>query len=129
MDAFTTASTSDNQISTLWSGIENDIDLLVSGGPSLVAMWKQATGSSEPKPGLVSLLDLDEGGIGGQGEKDKILNEIKNRVREIEEKLGALNKIKRERGVLLKDLKERVSAESIHCEGQVYSTWSPGTKR
>lgn len=113
MDAFTAASASDNQINTLWSGIENDIDLLLRGGPSLAAMWRQATSSNDPKPGLDSLLDLDDGGIGGQGEKEKILREIKKRVREIEEKLGVLNKIKRERGVLLKDLKERVSAESI----------------
>ncbi|KAF8336855.1 BRO1-like domain-containing protein [Cantharellus anzutake] len=112
-ETFTAAAASDSQITSLLSEFEDDIDLLQKGVPSLLAVWKQATGSNEPQPGLDSLLDLDEGGMGGQGEKEKVLNEIKSSVREIGEKLGTLNKIKRERGVVLKDLKERVQNDDV----------------
>jgi hypothetical protein len=54
--------------------------------------------------GKGSLLDMDD----EVSSSDGVLAELSTQVTQIDEGLGRLNKIKRERGEVLKDLKEKV---------------------
>jgi chaperonin cofactor prefoldin len=47
-------------------------------------------------------------------EEDEMRDDIKKKVEEIEERIGRINKIKRERGEVLKDLKEKVRCSFPH---------------
>lgn len=87
----------------LWSEVRTDVAVLASGGEGLERVFKE---SEEQGQQGQSLLDLDDadGGSGDGG----LLVELGRQVADIDELLGRLNKIKRERGEVLKDLKEKV---------------------
>lgn len=97
--ALDAAATSDQQVMTLWDSVKGDIGLLLSHEIEEVF---RASGESAGE----HLLDLDTGEANGSQERAK----IGQYVDEIEERLGRLNKIGRERGEVLKDLKDKVQA-------------------
>lgn len=101
--ALEAAATSDQQVMSLWNAVRGDIQLLLS--PDVKQLFKERAGSSGEH-----LLDLDVGNeIDDAHERAK----IGGFVTEIEERLGKLNKISRERNEVLKDLKEKVGSSSI----------------
>jgi len=92
----------------LWASVKPELSLLLAG-PNVLAKFfaDQESGAGQ---GQENLLDLtDEMNTSDTG----ILEDISNKVTEIDEKLGRLNKIKRERHEVLKDLKEKVT-RTIH---------------
>ena len=102
-EAFRAASASDEQVAALWASVQPELSLILSGPENLERFFAdQERGNQGAAP---SLLDLGE----EEGGASKV-DEIAAKVAEIDEQLGRLNKIKRERGEVLKDLKEKVSS-------------------
>lgn len=87
-------------MSSLWQEIAPDIDLLSRG--DLKEMARQvADGNSSPQ----NLLDFDD----SQAELDVAdKKELGEAMRDVQERLDRLSKIRRERDDVLKDLKEKV---------------------
>lgn len=101
------AASTDDQVVKLWNGARPDIALLLSGPDNLERFFAEQE-RSQGLPGSgqgASLLDLGEDEVSGS---DSVLAELGAQVSEIDEALGRLNKIKRERGEVLRDLKEKV---------------------
>lgn len=99
------AAATDEQVVKLWNSARPDIGLLLSGSDNLERFFAdQERAQGVPGSGQGSLLDLDD----EVSSSDGILAELGAQVAEIDEALGRLNKIKRERGEVLKDLKEKV---------------------
>ncbi|KAG8795868.1 bck1-like resistance to osmotic shock [Ceratobasidium sp. 428] len=99
-EAFTAAAASDGQVLSLWQNTKPTLDILRHNPASLFQRVSDTSAGS--------LLDLDEGEVGGQDAED-----IKAQVEEIDELLGRLNKIKRERGEVLKDLKDKIQNDDV----------------
>ncbi|KAG9092612.1 bck1-like resistance to osmotic shock [Ceratobasidium sp. 370] len=99
-EAFVAAAASDGQVLSLWQGTKPTLDILRNNPASL---FQRVSDSSAG-----SLLDLDEGEVGREDAED-----IKAQVEEIDELLGRLNKIKRERGEVLKDLKDKIQNDDV----------------
>lgn len=97
-DALEAANASDEQVRALWESVRPDIGLLVSGEAEAVFRNSANTGHNRRE----SLLDLDM--EKDDGERAKIAGYVD----EIEERIGRLNKIERERSETLKELKEKV---------------------
>ena len=92
------AKASDEQVQTLWDSAKGDVRLLISDDVENV--FKESARGHDHRE---SLLDLDT-------EKDDTeKTKIAHLVEEIDERLGRLNKIERERDQTLKDLKEKVT--------------------
>lgn len=90
----------------LWNGARPDIALLLSGPDNLERYFaEQERSQGVPNAPRGSLLDLGDDEISSD---DRDLAEITAQVNAIDEALGRLNKIRRERGEVLKDLKEKV---------------------
>lgn len=96
------AAPSDQQVYSLWSSIRSDIALLVSRS-QLEGMFASAVSGS-----AADLLDVGEADT-DDAEREK----MRKLVREIEERLGKINKIARERNEVLKDLKEKVQNDDV----------------
>lgn len=96
--ALEAAASSDGQVISLWESVKGDITLLLS--PQLEETFKAQVAAGGP-----SLLDVDTG-VEEEDREERV--KIGNMVNEIEERLGKLNKISRERKEVLKDLKEKV---------------------
>ena len=96
--ALEAAAVSDRQVTTLWNSVRPDIELLLR--PQVEELFSERGGS---KPD--NLLDLD---IGSEADDASERAKIKGYVDEIEERLNRLNMISKERGEVLKDLKEKV---------------------
>ncbi|KAB5591931.1 Vacuolar protein-sorting protein BR [Ceratobasidium theobromae] len=100
-EAFMAAASSDGQVLALWQSTKPGINILRNNPASLFRRVDDTSAGS--------LLDLDEGAnVGGEEAQ-----EIKRQVEEIDEVLGTLNKIKRERGEVLKDLKEKIQNDDV----------------
>ncbi len=84
----------------MWQSIKGDIGLLLS--PQLEDVFRAST--EHGGNGTENLLDLDL----NEGSDAQERMKISNFVTEIEERMGRLNKIARERNEVLKDLKEKV---------------------
>ncbi|QRW13317.1 vacuolar protein sorting-associated protein BRO1 [Ceratobasidium sp. AG-Ba] len=100
-EAFAAAAASDGQVYSLWQNTKPTLDILRNNPASLFQRVSDTSGGS--------LLDLDENGDVGEGEAD----DIKAQVEEIDELLGRLNKIKRERNEVLKDLKDKIQNDDV----------------
>ena len=98
--ALEAAGASDRQVVALSEQIKGEISLLLSPQLENVFSAQETNGS---------LLDVDTGSD-DQERADRV--KIGLAVDDIEEKIGKLNKISRERGEVLKDLKEKVTAAS-----------------
>ncbi|SGY19128.1 BQ5605_C014g07568 [Microbotryum silenes-dioicae] len=101
------ASHSDAQALGLWDGVKNDVALLCDpSGQALERAFIEAVGSASASSSQANLLDDP---TGDEDEEE----EIKKRVTSISDNLSKLNKVKKERHDVLKDLKERVQADDI----------------
>lgn len=106
-DSLTAAAATDDQVVKLWNSARSDVALLVSGPENLERFFaEQERAQGLAGNGKGSLLDLDD----EVSSSDSVLAELSTHVTQIDEGLGKLNKIKRERGEVLKDLKEKVRA-------------------
>jgi tyrosine-protein phosphatase non-receptor type 23 len=112
-DALDKASTSDDQLLNLWESIREDVSVLSADddGEKLASIMAAAIIAAEPK-GEANLLDADFG-----NDEEGYLNQ---QVVAVEDALGRLNKIKKERSDTLKDLKERVSLASWSLQSHLY---------
>ncbi|CAG8647202.1 2732_t:CDS:2, partial [Acaulospora colombiana] len=96
------AAPSDQQVFTLWSGIKEDVAILTDT-KRLEATYANAVHGTGG-----SLLDVSDADT-DDAEREK----MGKLVGEIEERLGRLNKIARERNEILKDLKERIQNDDV----------------
>lgn len=103
ISALEAAAVSDQQVATLWGGVQGDIQLLLS--PQLEQLFLERGGS---KPD--NLLDLD---MNSGDDEAKERTKIKGYVDEIEERLKRLTLISKERSEVLKDLKDKVGCCAI----------------
>lgn len=104
------AERSDAQARGLWEGVERDVRALVAveGGEELERRFAEAVAGAQGGGGAAaSLLDVDE----GVSEAEE--SETARRVEEVKESLSRLGKIKKERGEVLRDLKEKVRFPSL----------------
>ena len=92
------ARASDEQVQTLWDSAKDDVRLLISD--DVENIFKESARGHDRRE---SLLDLDTDK--DDAEKAKIARFVED----IDERLGRLNKIERERDQTLKDLKEKVT--------------------
>jgi hypothetical protein len=98
LGALEAAAVSDQQVTTLWSAVRSDIELLLS--PQIEQLFRE-TGGSKPE----NLLDLD---LNSEADDASERAKMKGYVIEIEERLNRLQLISRERGEVLRDLKDKV---------------------
>ncbi|KAH9474563.1 Vacuolar protein-sorting protein BRO1 [Psilocybe cubensis] len=101
--ALEAAAASDQQVTALWDSVRSDIQLLLS--PQVEQLFSERGGS---KPD--NLLDLD---VDNDADESKERTKIKGYVDEIEERLKRLNLISKERGEVLKDLKEKIQTDDV----------------
>lgn len=101
--ALEAASASDQQVVTLWDSVRGEIGLLLS--PQAEDVFRASTEAGGA--GTENLLDLD---VASETQGDAERAQIAQLVQEIEERLSRLTKIARERGEVLKDLKEKVGS-------------------
>lgn len=106
--ALEAASASDQQVVQLWDSVKGEIGLLLS--PEVEEVFRAST--EKGGAGSENLLDLD---VTSETKDEEERTQIAQLVDEIEERLGRLNKIARERNEVLKDLKEKV--------GDILSFW------
>ncbi|KAL1745989.1 BRO1-like domain-containing protein [Schizophyllum fasciatum] len=104
LGALEAAGASDGQVLAIWKAVQNDIRLLMS--PQLEDVFRAST----EREGGDSLLDLD---VSGDADEAQERNRIRDMVAGIDERLGKLNKISRERNEVLKDLKEKVQTDDV----------------
>jgi BRO1-like domain/ALIX V-shaped domain binding to HIV len=102
------AGASDDQVQVLWDSAKGDVRLLISDDVENV--FKESAGGHDRRE---SLLDLDT-------EDDAEKTKIARLVEDIDERLGRLNKIERERDQTLKDLKEKVTRRLHTLERSPY---------
>jgi hypothetical protein len=102
LGALEAASASDQQVVALWNSVRDEIGLLLS--PEVETVFRAST--EKGGAGSESLLDLD---VGSETRDDEERVHVARLVHEIEDRLGRLNKISRERNEVLKDLKEKVN--------------------
>ncbi|KAJ6466980.1 BRO1-like domain-containing protein [Mycena sanguinolenta] len=95
------AARSDAQVQALWDGVRPDVEVLVSG---------RVEGFFANQEDAGSLLDLGEESDRAQREEKA---KIAGLVHEIEERLGTLKKIEKERHEVLKDLKEKIQNDDV----------------
>ncbi|KIO21845.1 hypothetical protein M407DRAFT_123197, partial [Tulasnella calospora MUT 4182] len=108
-DTFAAASASDAQVVQLWHSAQPGLAVLLSGNDGLERFL--ASASSDAQAGQQpSLLDIVDDPTGGDAALQK---DIARKVDEIEERIGRINKIKRERAQVLKDLKEKIQSDDV----------------
>jgi hypothetical protein len=98
LQAHDAAGESDGQVQTLWSSVKDDVRLLISDDVENV--FKDSARGHDRRE---SLLDLDT------DKDDAEKAKLARLVEDLDERLGRLNKIERERDQTLKDLKEKVN--------------------
>lgn len=101
--ALEAAAKSDQQVVSLWESVRGDIKVLLS--PEVEQLFIEHAGSSGEH-----LLDLD---VGSEVDDAQERAKIGGFVEEIEEHLGRLNKIAKERNETLKDLKEKIQTDDV----------------
>ncbi|GAA6017126.1 hypothetical protein JCM10207_002543 [Rhodosporidiobolus poonsookiae] len=101
------AAASDAQAQALWDGARRDVALLADPqGAALERVFVEAVAQAQQGgAGEASLLDVEE----GDGDEE----ETKRKVAEVSDALARLNKIKKERGEVMRDLKEKVQSDDI----------------
>jgi hypothetical protein len=102
LQALNAAAASDDQVQVLWNSAKGDVQLLISGDVEKV--FRDCARGHDRRE---SLLDLDADKDDAEKEK------ISRLVEDIDERLGRLNKIERERDQTLKDLKEKIQTDDV----------------
>ncbi|KIY66340.1 BRO1-domain-containing protein [Cylindrobasidium torrendii FP15055 ss-10] len=100
-ESFEAAGNSDAQVVAIWNRVQHDIMILTGPEEALEAMF--ATGQEQG-----SLLDLDNA-----EDEERERERVSALVREVEARMGKLNKIERERGEVLRDLKDKVQNDDV----------------
>jgi tyrosine-protein phosphatase non-receptor type 23 len=103
LEAYNAASSSDNQLVSLWESALPEARLVLSGIDDVERLFVEQERRGGSTSSQSTLLDL-----GAEEANEKVLVDIRNRVKELDEKLERLNKIVRERGEVIRDLKEKV---------------------
>ncbi|GAA5864942.1 hypothetical protein JCM8547_004243 [Rhodosporidiobolus lusitaniae] len=110
------AERSDQQARGMWEEVRGEVRLLAGeeGGSEglerrMAEVVAAAQSGGKGAGGVGSLLDVDEDEVGGEGEEE----ETRRKVEEVSEALARLNRIKKERGEVMRDLKEKVQADDI----------------
>ncbi|BGP18073.1 hypothetical protein JCM10213_008390 [Rhodosporidiobolus nylandii] len=99
------AASSDAQAQGLWEGVKRDVQLLADpSGAALEQVFVEAIAQAQ-RGNEASLLDTDD----GEDEEQ----ETKRKVEVVSDALARLSKIKKERGEVMRDLKEKVQADDI----------------
>ncbi|KAG8909728.1 bck1-like resistance to osmotic shock [Tulasnella sp. 408] len=106
-DTFTAASASDAQVVQLWQSVQPGLAVLLSGNDGLERFLAFADSQAGQQPGLLHIADDPTGG------DTALQKDIARKVDEIEERIGRINKIKRERAQVLKDLKEKIQSDDV----------------
>ncbi|EKM57292.1 uncharacterized protein PHACADRAFT_142565 [Phanerochaete carnosa HHB-10118-sp] len=104
--ALEAAAASDQQVVVLWGSVKDEIGLLLSSQVEDVFRASTARAGA----GSENLLDLD---VASETRDDEERAQVTHLVHEIENRLGRLNKISRERNEVLKDLKEKVQTDDV----------------
>ncbi|PWZ02513.1 BRO1-domain-containing protein [Testicularia cyperi] len=113
-EALQQASQNDAQINELWSSIRDDIQLLVSGREALEAAFAAAlTGQTGLYGGNAAQTSLIDVSAEEESASAADVAAVKAKVSQIDELLIKLNKIKKERGEVLSDLKEKIQTDDI----------------
>ena len=110
-EALQQATANDQRIQELWESIRADIGLLVSGRDALEGAFAAAiSGSNSKAAAQDSLIDTTE-----EDEQASATDasEVQAKLSQIDERLVKLQKIKRERGDVLSDLKEKIQTDDI----------------
>ncbi|KAJ4496116.1 BRO1-like domain-containing protein [Lentinula edodes] len=106
---------SDKQVEMLWDGVRADVGLLLGWGGEgeLGELFRRAMDTVNDQGTHVaqSLLDLDEGVNDDEEANERAV--IAELVSEIDERFGRLSTISRERGEVLKDLKEKIQTDDV----------------
>ncbi|KAI0290743.1 BRO1-domain-containing protein [Multifurca ochricompacta] len=102
LQALDAAGASDGQVKAMWDSAKGDVLLLISDDVEKV--FKESARGHDRRE---SLLDLDT------DKDDAEKAKIAHLVEDIDERLGRLNKIERERDQTLKDLKEKIQADDV----------------
>ena len=105
--ALEAASASDHQVVVLWNSVKEEISLLLS--PEVEEVFRAST--AQGGAGAENLLDLD---VASETRDEQERAHVAQLVHEIDDRLGRLNKIARERNEVLKDLKEKVCSMCRH---------------
>lgn len=97
----------------LWQDVQSDAKLLLSGSNALESYFAadHAFSGGGQQQSLLDLSDDIPGQVDSAGIQD-----IKRKIDELDERMGKVNKIKRERAEVLKDFKEKVFGEACRCE-------------
>jgi len=102
--ALEAASVSDQQVVALWNSVKSDIQIML--GPRLEEIFRERGGENTNH-----LLDLD---VGSEVDDAKERAKIGRAVEQVEAQLKRLNLISRERGEVIKDLKDKVCRYRCH---------------
>ncbi|KAJ3893854.1 BRO1-domain-containing protein [Lentinula edodes] len=106
---------SDRQVEMLWDGVRADVGVLLGWGGEgeLEELFRRAMDAVNDQGTHVaqSLLDIDEGVNNDEEANERAV--IAELVSEIDERFGRLSKISRERGEVLKDLKEKIQTDDV----------------
>ncbi|KAJ3814623.1 BRO1-domain-containing protein [Lentinula lateritia] len=106
---------SDRQVEMLWDSVRADVGVLLGWGGEgeLEELFRRAMDAvnDQGTPVAQSLLDLDEGVNDDEEAHERAV--IAELVSEIDERFGRLSKISRERGEVLKDLKEKIQTDDV----------------
>ncbi|KAG8923815.1 bck1-like resistance to osmotic shock [Tulasnella sp. 408] len=106
-DTFTAASASDAQVVQLWQSVQQGLAILLSGNDGLERFLASADSQAGQQPSLLGMADDPTGG------DTALQKDIARKVDEIEERIGRINKMKRERALVLKDLKEKIQSDDV----------------
>jgi len=104
ISALDQAQASDSQAAALWRDTKPDIDILTDYDGRLSACFRDG---SEPKQ---DLLDLDNSATSSdEAERQRVADLVK----EIDDGIGRINKLARERSETLKDLKDKIQGDDV----------------
>ncbi|KAK0557259.1 bck1-like resistance to osmotic shock [Tilletia horrida] len=120
-EALNAAKANDEKIEDLWNHIKGDVQRLVKGRDALeqafaevisaVSTSGNGTSSNKPEASLLDLDDREEDAKRAHDAEDE--EKMEDQVRHLETLLAKLPKIKKERGEVLGDLKERIQTDDI----------------
>jgi hypothetical protein len=106
LDSLKSADNSDRTIADTWSSIQWSVDVLRGPRHNLEKMYTDAAAGKDASARL-NLLDVD---VAEEELDDREREDLQGIIGELQERVDRLDKVRRERDEVLKDLKEKVSA-------------------
>lgn len=105
LDSLNSAHSSDRTIMDTWNSIQWSVDVLRGPRHSLEKMYSDAAAGKDPSARL-NLLDVD---VAQEELDDREREDLQNVIAELQERVDRMDKVRRERDEVLKDLKEKAS--------------------